>query len=106
MKYLMLGILAGGVIGYLIPLGWPLNFSAYLLAYILLSIDSILGSFLQPKSAKKNHRLMALGMEIILCTGIVFLADQFNNLLYLGAYLPICVRMFGRIQSWAENLSE
>ncbi|BES65392.1 hypothetical protein SANA_18310 [Gottschalkiaceae bacterium SANA] len=106
MKYLMLGILAGGVIGYLIPLGWPLNFSAYLLAYILLSIDGILASVLQAKDSKKSHSLLALGMEIILCTGIVFLADQFNNLLYLGAYLPICIRMFGRIQSWAENLSE
>jgi small basic protein len=106
MKYLMLGILAGGVIGYLIPLGWPLNFSAYLLAYILLSIDGILGSVLQPESSEKSHTLMALGMEMLLCTGIVFLADQFNNLLYLGAYLPICIRMFGRIRSWAENLSE
>lgn len=106
MKYLMLGIIAGGVIGYLIPLGWPLNFSAYLVAYILLSVDGILGSVLQPELTKKNHALMALGMEILLCTGIVFLADQFNNLLYLGAYLPICIRMFGRIRSWAENLSE
>jgi small basic protein len=106
MKYLILGIAAGGLIGYLIPLGWPLNFSAYLLAYILLSIDGILGNVLNPEKEGKGNGIVAFGMEILLCTGIVFLADQFNNLLYLGAYLPICMRMFGRIRNWAENFKE
>lgn len=106
MKYLILGILAGGVIGFLVPLGWPLNFSAYLLAYILLSIDGILGHVLHSEKDAKRNGLAVFGLEILLCTGLVFLADQFNNLLYLGAYLPICIRMFARIQNWAGNFEE
>ncbi len=106
MKYLILGILAGGVIGFLVPLGWPLNFSAYLLAYILLSIDGILGHILRPEKDGRGNGLAAFGMEILLCTGLVFLADQFNNLLYLGAYLPICIRMFTRIRDWAGKFEE
>lgn len=106
MKYLVLGIVAGGLIGYLIPLGWPLNFSAYLLAYILLAVDGILGNVLEPSREGNRNGLAVFGLEILLCTGIVFLADQFNNLLYLGAYLPICMRMFGRIRDWAKNIRE
>lgn len=106
MKYLILGIIVGGVIGFLVPLGWPLNFSAYLLAYILLSVDAILAHVLRSNQESRKNGLTVFGLEILLCTGLVFLADQFNNLLYLGAYLPICIRMFNRIRDWKGNFEE
>lgn len=93
------GIILGFVIGYLLPLTIPGNYSLYLSVSILAALDTIFGGIRASLEEKFNNKLFLSGFitNSIVALGLAYVGDQLGIPLYYSAVFVFGTRLFNNI---------
>jgi small basic protein len=97
MRYSLLGLLVGLLIGYVVQVDIPIEYTKYSAVVIIGLIDALLGA-VRADITKDGYNtlifLSGLFFNIILAVGITYLGDRLGLDLYLAATVVFTYRIF------------
>jgi small basic protein len=95
----LLGLLLGLVIGGLLSVEVPAQYSRYTAMAILASLDSVLGAARADMEGNYNHRVFLTGFltNALLAGVLTFIGDRLGVELYLAAIVAFGVRLFNNL---------
>jgi small basic protein len=95
----VLGLLIGLVVGSLLSVEVPPQYSRYTAMAILASLDSVLGAARAELEGTYNHRVFITGFfaNALLAGLLTFIGDRLGVELYLAAIFAFGVRLFDNL---------
>ncbi len=95
----VLGLLIGLVVGSLLSVQVPAEYSRYTAMAILAAFDSVLGAARAELEGTYNHRVFLTGFitNAILAGLLTFIGDRLGVELYLAAIVAFGVRLFNNL---------
>jgi len=92
----IVGLLAGIVVGSLLSISIPADYSRYTAMAILAALDSILGAV---RAELEGHKVFVSGFfaNAILAGSLTFLGDRLGVELYYAAVVAFGVRLFNNL---------
>jgi small basic protein len=99
MWFPILGLLIGLVVGSLLSVEVPAQYSRYTAMAILASLDSVLGAARAELEGTYNHRVFITGFfaNALLAGLLTFIGDRLGVELYLAAIVAFGVRLFDNL---------
>jgi len=96
MKYPIIGIIAGVIIGFACPFTFPAWASPYVAVAILACADTVVGGIVAILERKFNRKIFISGFFVnaFLAVGIVWLGEQLNIELVIAAIVVFGSRLF------------
>jgi small basic protein len=95
----ILGLLIGLIVGSLLRVEVPAQYSRYTAMAILAALDSILGAARAEMEGTYNNRLFVTGLfaNALLAGLLTFIGDRLGVELYLAAIVAFGVRLFDNL---------
>jgi small basic protein len=95
----ILGLLVGLVVGSLLSVEVPAQYSRYTAMAILAALDSVLGAARAEMEGTYNNRVFLTGLlaNALLAGLLTFIGDQLGVELYLAAIVAFGVRLFDNL---------
>jgi len=95
----ILGLLVGLVVGSLLSVEVPAQYSRYTAMAILAALDSVLGAARAEMEGTYNNRVFATGLlaNALLAGLLTFIGDRLGVELYLAAIVAFGVRLFDNL---------
>jgi small basic protein len=92
----VLGLLIGLLLGAVLSLTIPAEYSRYTAMAILAALDSVLGAVRAELDGEYDNRIFLSGffVNIVLAGGLTFLGDRLGVELYIAAIVAFGVRLF------------
>ena len=96
MFFALIGILIGGVIGFLLPYTYNTSYSLYITIAILACLDSVFGGVKANLQKKFNIRIFISGFfgNAILAAFLAYIGDRLGVPLYYAAIFTFGGRLF------------
>ena len=104
----ILGLLIGLIVGSLLSLEVPMEYSRYTAIAILAALDSVLGAARAESEGTFNHRIFLTGFiaNALLAGLLTFIGDRLGVELYLAAIVAFGVRLFDNLARIRRRLFE
>lgn len=104
----VLGLLAGLVLGAVLSLTVPAEYSRYTAMAILAALDSVLGAARAELDGEFDNRIFLSGFfaNIVLASSLTFLGDRLGVELYFAAIVAFGVRLFNNMAIIRRKLME
>jgi len=95
----ILGLLFGLLIGGLLSVEVPAQYTRYTAMAILAALDSVLGAVRAEMEGKYNHQVFLTGFlaNALLAALLTFIGDRLGVELYLAAIVAFGVRLFDNL---------
>ncbi len=110
MAFVLLGIIAGVLIGWFIPVTIPIEYTRYTAVVILSIFDAVVGALRAQFSKKETYSALIFGTGLlfnsILALGITLFGDFLGLDLYLAATVVLTFRIFRNVSVVRRSLFE
>ena len=95
----LVGLLIGIIIGSVLSLQIPAQYSRYTAMAILAALDSVMGALRAELQGEYDNLIFASGFfgNAVLAAGLTFLGDRMGVELYLAAIVAFGVRLFNNL---------
>lgn len=95
----LVGLLVGIVVGSILSLQIPSQYSRYTAMAILATLDSVLGALRAELQGEYDNWIFVTGFfgNAVLAAGLTFLGDRMGVELYLAAIIAFGVRLFNNL---------
>jgi small basic protein len=92
----ILGLIAGIVIGFFIPINIPSQYSTYVAVAILAALDSVFGAYVASLQKKFQMKVFLSGFfgNALLAASLAYIGDQLGIQIYLAAIFAFGNRLF------------
>ncbi len=92
----LLGLLAGIIIGILLPYNIPFAYSKYMAVAILACLDSVFGGLAASMQGKFDMRVFISGFfgNALLAAGLAYIGDKLGADIYMAAVFAFGNRLF------------
>lgn len=96
MMYALIGLLAGVLLGFVLPVTYPAAFTLYISVAILASLDSVFGGIRASLENKFNTEIFVTGFfsNAILAAILAYIGDRLGVPLYYAAIFAFGSRLF------------
>ncbi len=96
MGYALIGILIGGIIGFLLPYTYNTAYTLYISVAILASLDSVFGGIRANLEGKFNTKIFVTGFfgNALLAAFLAYIGDRLGVPLYYAAIFTFGGRLF------------
>ena len=95
----LVGLLVGIIIGSILSLQIPAQYSRYTAMAILAALDSVLGALRAELQGEYDNLIFVTGFfgNAVLAAGLTFVGDRMGVELYLAAIIAFGVRLFNNL---------
>jgi Uncharacterized conserved protein (small basic protein) len=92
----VIGLIAGLLIGTLLPINVPMDFAKYLSVALLASLDTVFGGMRAGLEGKFDNVIFMTGFftNALLAAGLVYIGERIGIDLYYAALLAFGLRIF------------
>lgn len=108
MAFVLLGIIAGVLIGWFIPVTIPIEYTRYTAVVILSIFDAVVGALRAQLSKNDSYSALIFGTGLlfnsILALGITLFGDLLGLDLYLAATVVLTFRIFKNVSVVRRSL--